>query len=148
MRATLSCLLVLGTSVSLHSAPQFLHGIASGDPAQNSVVLWSRITPDVVGPVTVTWQVSLTAEFTTPLATGAVTTDAIRDYTIKVIPNGLQPGTEYYYRFLAEKGAVVSEVGRTKTLPTGDVSQVRLAVFSCANFTADPIDAYLKASRI
>lgn len=148
MRAGSLCLLFLTTSVSLQSAPQFLHGIASGDPAPDSVVLWTRVTPDTGGPVTVTWQLSLAPEFTAPVATGTFVTDAARDYTVKVIPNQLQPGTVYYYRFLADNGAAITDAGRTKTLPTGDVSQVRLAVFSCANITADPFDAFLKAARM
>jgi alkaline phosphatase D len=122
--------------------------VASGDPAPDSVVLWTRATPDTSGPVTVGWAISTSPSFDTQLVTGTVTTDAARDYTVKVIPTGLVPGTIYYYRFSADGGAVVSQSGRTKTLPTGDVSRVRLAVFSCANITADPFDAYLKAARI
>jgi len=148
MRTVLSCLLVLGASFSVQSATQFLHGVASGDPASDSVVLWTRATPDTAGPVTLTWQISTTPEFTAPLRSGTFETDVSRDYTVKVIPSGLQPGTTYYYRFLADNGMAGSEAGRTKTLPTGDVSRVRLAVFSCANITADPFDAYLKAARI
>lgn len=130
------------------AATRFLHGVASGDPASDSVVLWTRATPDTAGPVTVSWSISTSSAFDTNLLTGTFTTDAERDYTVKVIPTGLVPGTVYHYRFSADAGAVVSESGRTKTLPTGDVSRVRLAVFSCANITADPFDAYLKAARI
>ncbi|MBN9692378.1 MAG: alkaline phosphatase D family protein [Verrucomicrobia bacterium] len=148
MRSVLTCLLALGAGYPLHSATQFLHGIASGDPAPDSVVLWTRATPDAAGPVTLTWQISTTPEFTTTLQSGTFQTDANRDYTVKVIPTGLQAGTTYYYRFLADNGAAASETGRTKTLPTGEVGQVRLAVFSCANITADPFDAYAKAARI
>lgn len=148
VRSAIASLLAFGSWLPLDAATQFLHGVASGDPAPDSVVLWTRATPDNPGPVSLTWQVSLSPEFTNPILSGTLVTDATRDYTAKVIPEGLQAGTHYYYRFMADEGAVVSDSGRTKTLPTGDVSQVRLAVFSCANITADPFDAYLKAARI
>lgn len=148
VRSVIASLLALGSCLPLDAATQFLHGVASGDPASDSVVLWTRATPDNPGPVTLNWQVSLNPEFNNPILSGTLVTDATRDYTAKVIPGGLQPGTHYYYRFIADGGTAISDAGRTKTLPTGDVSQVRLAVFSCANITADPFDAYLKAARI
>ena len=144
----LASLVGAATCLPVAAATRFLHGVASGDPAPDSVVLWTRATPDSDGPVTVGWAISTSPSFDTQLVTGTVTTDAARDYTVKVIPTGLVPGTIYHYRFSADSGAVVSQSGRTKTLPTGDVSRVRLAVFSCANITADPFDAYLKAARI
>jgi len=69
-----------------------------------------------------------------------------RDYTIKIDVQDLDAGTVYYYRFKSEE--TVSDIGKTKTLPVGDVSQVKMAVFSCANYTNGYFNAYMEASKI
>ena len=69
-----------------------------------------------------------------------------RDYTIKIDVQDLDAGTVYYYRFKSEE--TVSDIGKTKTLPVGDVSQVKMAVFSCANYTNGYFNSYMEASKI
>lgn len=122
------------------SAP-FVHGVASGDPLPNAVILWTRVTPTVeatpgsgLGPdVAVTWQVSKNAAFTQIVAQGTAVASAASDHTLHVDAGGLAPATAYYYRFQA-LGAT-SRVGRTKTAPaaTSDAA-VRFGVVSCANY--------------
>ncbi|MFM9433248.1 alkaline phosphatase D [Janthinobacterium sp. CG_23.3] len=126
----------------------FLHGVASGDPLADRVVLWTRVTPrdgHDGGDVVVQWQVAADAEMRQPLASGSVTTGAARDYTVKVDVDGLLPGHVYFYRF--GTASVKSPLGRTKTLPRRDVRQVRLAVFSCANYPAGYFNVYADAAK-
>lgn len=126
----------------------FPYGVASGDPHTDSVVLWTKFEPGGNPQLTydIAWEVSTSrTDFSAPVASGTHQTSSSNNFTVKVVAEGLQPGTEYFYRF-SGYGAV-SEVGRTKTLPSGSVNQVRLALFSCANITADAFYAYAKAAR-
>jgi phosphodiesterase/alkaline phosphatase D-like protein len=128
----------------------FAHGVASGDPYANAVILWTRISPPegTSGRVDVSWQISRSAGFEAGaiVDSGTFETGADRDWTVKVEADGLNADTSYYYRFRA--GDAVSVVGQTKTLPVGS-DPVRLAVFSCANFpAAETFDAYGRAAAI
>lgn len=120
----------------------FYHGVASGDPLSDRVILWSRITLDpVVDPVTVGWQVALDASFNTIVSSGTTTTDSTKDYTIKVDAAGLQPNSWYYYRFTYD--TLKSITGRTRTLPVGNVNNLRFAVASCQDYQ----DGFYNAHR-
>jgi alkaline phosphatase D len=127
---------------------RFTHGLASGDPLSDRVILWTRVTPAIPradARVVVRWEVALDDRFKRVVATGRAVTSAASDYTVKVDALGLQPATTYFYRFRASETS--STVGRTRTLPTGDVAQVKLAVFSCANYPAGYFNAYADAAR-
>ena len=130
-------------------APQvpvtFAHGVASGDPLSDRVVLWTRVTPERDAEVAVRWEVASDAQFATVVRSGTATTSTARDHTVKVDVAGLAPATRYHFRFAV--GSTVSPVGRTKTLPVGDVDAVRLAVFSCSNYPAGYFNVYAEAAR-
>ena len=84
----------------------FLHGVASGDPSQDSIVLWTRATPQQDGaPLTVGWTLYTDPQSQRPLRRGEVSTHGGRDYTVKVIVDGLDPGRTYNYRFFAAREA-------------------------------------------
>lgn len=123
----------------------FAHGVASGDPLADRVVLWTRVTPSESATVSIDWEVASDEAFTAVVAKGSFTTSAARDYTVKVDVSGLQADRTYFYRF--KRGDVVSPVGRTRTLPTGSVSQVKLGVFSCANYPAGYFHVYAEAAK-
>jgi len=123
----------------------FYHGVSSGDPTSNSVIIWTRVTPEVDGPVVVTWRVATDAEFTDTLQEGTIITDADRDYTVKIDVTGLQPYTYYYYEFETE--GELSVVGRTKTTPDGPVDQLRFAVVACSNYPAGYFNVYEKITE-
>ena len=74
-------------------------------------------------------------------AGGVVRTGAYRDWTAKVTVDGLKPGTVHWYRFVAPDGSK-SPIGRTKTLPVGDVARFGLGVFSCSNLPVGLFNAY------
>src|SRR4051812_38423114 len=79
----------------------FYHGVASGDPLADRIILWTRITLDPqVDPVSVNWQIATDTSFTNIINSGTVSTDSSKDYTVKVDAAGLQQNTWYYYRFI------------------------------------------------
>lgn len=123
----------------------FLHGVASGDPTTDALLLWTRISAEAV-EVPLEWQLSADKEFNQILRSGNTTTSASSDYTVKIDVQDLAAGTEYFYRFRA--GTAYSPTGRGKTLPEGDVSQVKLAVFSCSNYPAGYFHVYAAAALI
>ena len=110
----------------------FAHGVASGDPLSDGVVIWTRVSPDRDASVWVIWQVFADAALSEQVAAGAVQTSAARDYTVKVDVTGLSAQTEYYFIFTANTltGAVPSALGRTKTLAASGTDPVRAAVVS------------------
>jgi alkaline phosphatase D len=120
----------------------FAHGVASGDPYTDSVMLWTRYSPDAStyggqSSIDVSWQVSADPSFSTIVDSGSFSTNAARDWTVKVEADGLQPGTDYYYRFNAD--GVMSPVGATNTLPVV-ADEIHLGVFSCANLVDASVD--------
>ena len=125
--------------------PLFRHGVASGDPLSDRVILWTRVTvssqtPSQAGPATVSWQVARDARFSQVVARGETQTGATRDFTVKVDVSGLEPGTAYYYRF--ESLGARSAIGRTRTLPREGVGRLRLGVVSCSNLPQGYFNAY------
>jgi alkaline phosphatase D len=127
---------------------RFTHGVASGDPLSDRVILWTRVTPVIPranARIGVRWEVARDARFRHIVARGRAVATAASDYTVKVDPQGLRPATTYHYRFSV--GDTTSPAGRTRTLPKGDVDQVKLAVFSCANYPAGFFNVYADAAR-
>ncbi|MBK8630021.1 MAG: alkaline phosphatase D family protein [Sphingomonadales bacterium] len=137
-------LLAAASGAATGKAPSagFLHGVASGDPLQDRVILWTRVTPQAAqdGPIKVAWEMARDAAFRRVVRRGVTATDAAADYTVKVDADGLKPDTPYFYRFKA--GGMISPVGRTKTLPVGDVASVVMAVASCALYSGGHFNAY------
>ena len=117
----------------------FKHGVASGDPATDSIVLWTRITSEAER-VEVKWELASDEAFSSLIASGQVIVSADADYTVKVIPEDLSAGQSYYYRFIAL--GEVSPIGRTKTLPAGSLEQLGVALVSCSNYAFGYFNAY------
>ncbi|OEV01141.1 alkaline phosphatase [Streptomyces qinglanensis] len=124
------------------AAPSFVHGVASGDPLPDGVLLWTRVTPEpgaVPGSgrgaaVEVAWEVATDRGFTDRVAHGSVRAEAVSDHTVKADVRGLRPATTYFFRFTA--GGVHSPTGRTRTAPAegAEVAGLRFGVVSCANY--------------
>ncbi|MFW0961654.1 alkaline phosphatase D family protein [Vibrio parahaemolyticus] len=120
-------------------AVSFEHGVASGDPTQTQVIIWTRVTT-AASYVDVTWQVASDVEFSNVVQSGVFTTDTGRDFTVKVDVQNLNANSQYYYRFMV--GEMMSEVGQTQTLPEDGVEKASMAVVSCANYPAGYFHVY------
>lgn len=120
----------------------FAHGVASGDPLADRVILWTRVTLPEYPPqgVQVRWVVSSTADMQNVVRQGTQRVVATHDYTLKVDAQGLQPATTYYYQFIT--GPHKSIVGRTRTAPAEMVSAIRLAVVSCSSYWSSTWSGY------
>src|SRR5688572_20679176 len=79
-------------------ARPFYHGVASGDPLTDRVLIWTRVTPDdSLATIDVRWEVSANDAFEPIFRKGVITTSAERDFTVKVDVDGLDANTYYYY---------------------------------------------------
>jgi alkaline phosphatase D len=120
---------------------EFRHGVASGDPLSDRVIIWTRVTPGDEGPIPVNWEIASDSSFADILNSGAFTTDAERDYTVKVDVDNLQSYRSYYYRFFVND--TYSVIGRMKTAPVADMAdRLRFAVVACSNFTFGYFNGY------
>ncbi|KAK1543601.1 PhoD-like phosphatase [Colletotrichum paranaense] len=133
----------------------FTHGVASGDPYDDSVILWTRVAPtldndrsnvtvegtapmyahdnDVFvkaskSPICVDWKIGRSASMDgQPIKSGTAYTSSDVDFTVKVEAKALKPFTVYYYQFNVCDSDVKSPVGRTRTLPESG-TKVRRAI--------------------
>lgn len=140
--AMLGTLAVRGMPVHAAAPAHFTHGVASGDPLQDRVILWTRVLPGSgeAQPVTVRWEVASDQRFNNIVAHGETQTGPARDFTVKVDATGLEAGKTWFYRFTAD--GITSVIGRTRTLPSAGVQQARLAVVSCSNYPQGYFNAY------
>ncbi|MDH3716300.1 MAG: alkaline phosphatase D family protein, partial [Gammaproteobacteria bacterium] len=127
------------------AAYSFAHGVASGDPLKDAVILWTRVSGASGEPLTVRWQVARDAAMQNVVAAGVAATNAERDYTVKVDVGNLPSGARLHYRF--EVGDSVSPVGATRTLPAGSMDAARFAVVSCSNYPYGYFYAYREIAR-
>jgi alkaline phosphatase D len=125
----------------------FLHGVASGDPLPDAVVIWTRVSVDDGGtaPVAVDWWVATDSQFQQVTAQGVAATDESVDFTVKVDVGGLEPGRTYFYRFAAL--GFESPIGRTRAARDGRVDRCRFALASCANYPYGFFNAYAAIAR-
>ncbi|MEE8231339.1 MAG: alkaline phosphatase D family protein, partial [Qipengyuania citrea] len=135
---------VAGAPLAAQSGGQgFSHGVASGEPAAERVLLWTRFVG--AQDTALEFEVSETLDFSRVAAGGSVTARAENDWCCKAWAEGLEPGRWYYFRFTAPDGSH-SDVGRTKTLPVGATDKFRMAVFSCSNIGFGWFNAYAHAA--
>lgn len=118
----------------------FYHGVASGDPIADAVIIWTRITLNSTDPVNVNWRMATDTLFNDIVASGIASTDSSADWTIKVDVTGLNSDTWYYYDF--EYDGTNSLIGRTRTAPTGGVDHLRFGVVSCQSYENGYYHAY------
>lgn len=125
----------------------FDHGVASGDPLSDRVILWTRVTPGdeaATAPIPVSLVVARDAEMRDIVSQSLTDATASRDFTVKVDAEGLEPATTYFYQFTAKTagGDIASPVGRTKTLAASGAAPVKFAVVSCSNWQFGFFNAY------
>ncbi len=122
----------------------FYHGVASGDPLHDKVIIWTRVTPQgqSQAPIIVSWKMATDTAMTNLVQSGSVITTVERDFTVKIDVSGLQPDTWYYYEFYAQGGRSIQGRTRTAPAPSQMKNDVRFAVVSCANLEAGFFNAY------
>jgi len=138
---------VRDAAASSEAAPvplHFRHGVASGDPGATSLIIWTRITTDLP-ELDVVWRIAADADFRNVTASGTVTATAARDWTVKPLVTGLQPGQVYYYQFSA--GGETSPAGRTRTLAVSGPGKLGIALASCSNYPFGHFNAYSAIAR-
>jgi alkaline phosphatase D len=114
----------------------FAHGVASGDPLPDAVMLWTR----VAGASEVAWEIATDPALSQIVNSGSAPTSPERDFTVKVDVRGLEPGRTYYYRFRVPAGE--SRVARTRTAPAGPVPRARFGVAACSSYAQGYFHAY------
>ncbi len=129
---------VLAAVANPETSRVFSHGVASGDPTHDSVLLWTRVS--AADRKTVSWELALDSDFSRIVQSGSTETSQARDHIVKILAENLHPGQSYYYRFLVDD--VVSEPGRTRTLPEGSLARLGIAVASCSNYPFGFFNAY------
>ena len=139
----------LGVTEALVFNPElkpFYHGVASGDPLTDRVIIWTRITPDSGNTTAkdVNWKVATDSLFKNVVNSGTANTNFSKDYTVKVDVTNLQAGTTYYYVF-NYKGAY-SLTGRMRTV-TSNTNHLRFAVVSCNNYEAGFFNGFKKIGQ-
>ncbi len=139
--STLSASAFGATRLARVSGNPFYLGVASGDPRPDSVVIWTRLARETLGntlsrnePVTVDYEISDTAKFSVISRKGSAAALPELGYSVHVDLQGLNPGKEYFYRWMI--GGEVSSVGRTKTAPAVDATPdvFRLGFASCQQY--------------
>ena len=142
----------IGLSASISSSCSkntysFNHGVASGDPLEDRVILWTRVTPQQAGPVEVILEVSENKNFSKVAYSKKLNTSSLSDYTVKydfLAKQYCNSDNGFFYRFRA--GNSVSETGRSKTF-SKNIKSAKIAIFSCSNFPAGYFNAYQAAAE-
>lgn len=155
-----------GSSYESGREVSFSHGVASGDPLSDRVIIWTRVTPKDEQSntlerakkiaaraisandkkISVKYEVATDKDFKNIIHNGVAATGEDRDYTVKIDVQNLKPAMTYYYRF--SSNGVSSPVGKMKTLPEGSVDKVKMVVFTCSNYPNGYFNAYMEASKI
>lgn len=123
---------------------RFTHGVASGDPLQTAVILWTRFQPETPGSAEIRWEVARDEAFRDVVSRGVVVASPVNDHCAKVDAGGLTPDSRYFYRFLS--GSEASSTGQTRTAPAGGREPLRIAAFACANLPVGHFNPYAHAA--
>jgi alkaline phosphatase D len=125
----------------------FRHGVAAGDPTQDRLIIWTRVTPPSGQKrQMVRWRVASDPLFRNVRRTGWVEAGPERDFTVKVDVDGLEPGRAWWYRF--ELGREVSPPGQARTLPQGSTDEVVLVALSCAHWQCGLFNVYEAVAKL
>ena len=125
----------------------FNHGVASGDPLEDRVILWTRVTPQKPGPVETILEISESMNFNKVVFSKKLQTSSLSDYTIKydfAAKKHCNSDKWFFFRFRV--GNTISDIGKSKTFSTS-TSVAKIGIFSCSNYPAGYFNAYEAAAR-
>ena len=126
----------------------FYYGVASGDPLQDRVIIWTRVfvKDSNAAPVTLKWQMATDSTFKSLVNSGETTCSSIQDFTTHVDAIGLKAGHHYFYRFITGNGKY-SQIGRAETLPADTAKHFKLALVSCSSVWSGYFNAYRRIAE-
>lgn len=133
----------------------FQLGVASGDPAPDGFVIWTRLAPEPfeigygmpMAPVAVDWEVADAANMRNIVAKGTTVAPPELGHSVHVEVGGLQPDRDYWYRFTAGKERSIT--GRARTAPAlgAALDRVRFAVAGCQHYESGYYTAYRRLAE-
>ncbi|CAN8142583.1 alkaline phosphatase D [uncultured Thiomicrorhabdus sp.] len=136
-------------NISELNSVTFPWGVASGDPDDEGVVIWTKLGLDgETDSQEIYWEVATDMSFSELVNRDSALVSSDNGFIAKVLVQGLLPNTQYYYRFTSNE--TLSPTGMTKTLPSPDdlaIDSIKMAVLSCSNFPAGYFNAYNLASQ-
>ncbi|MDC0231382.1 alkaline phosphatase D family protein [Aureispira] len=129
----------------------FLYGVASFDPSDSQVIIWTHITPDSTTQsyIEVDWEVATDTSFLNVIQSGMYIADTSRDWTVTVDVPNLTSYTTYYYRFKTSNNKF-TPIGRTRTSPSStsnNVDHIRMGVFSCSSIYSGFFNSYQQVAQ-
>ncbi|MGB1216532.1 MAG: alkaline phosphatase D family protein [Saprospiraceae bacterium] len=126
----------------------FYYGVASGDPTSDGVILWTKVETDItqVNPIPLTYEIATDNAMANVIQTGSVDATILTDWTAKVDVSGLNAASTYYYKFEDDQGNP-SQIGRTKTAPSGASSELNFIVASCSSAYSGYFNAYKRIAE-
>lgn len=137
-------------------ADPFTLGVASGEPAPDGAVIWTRLAPDPLAgdghggmparPVDVDWEVAADDAFAHIEQRGTATAVPESAHSVHVELTGLRPGADYFYRFRA--AGHLSQPGRTRTAPEpGSMAPLTMCFASCSHYEQGWFTAYRRLAE-
>ena len=142
-----SSMFTLKLNASRKNNVSFNYGVASGDPTNTNIILWTKVSPTFNKDVTIKWQLSADKNFNNILNSGHVSAKYSNDFTVKVdvnVPNPFR-GNKVFYRFLFKD--TFSDTGITNSLPQNDPDKYNIAFCSCSNHPAGYFNAYREMAK-
>lgn len=141
---------------ALAASDPFTQGVASGDPAPDGFVIWTRIAPDILAAdglggapdnLPVRWEVATDEHFRTIVRHGDAVARHAMGAAVHVEVGGLRPDRPYWYRFVTQ--GVSSETGRAWTTPApgAATSAVRFTAATCSHWEWGYFSAYRHMAR-
>lgn len=133
----------------------FQLGVASGDPAPDGFVIWTRLAPEPLEigygmpmvPVEVSWEVAADAGFKTVVAKGVTIAPPELGHAVHVEVGGLEAGRDYWYRFVAGKERSITGRARTTPALSAQVDRVRFAVAGCQHYESGYYTAHRRMAE-
>lgn len=140
-------LLVLLLSCNKKQATNpFKYGVASGDPRQEGILLWTHVTTkDSIETAPIKWEIAKDSLFENIVQSGNTKAFPKNDHCVKIWVDNLQSNTNYFYRFKYKKQA--SSIGRTQTL-SKETDTVRLAIVNCSKYEGGFFNVYDAISKM
>ena len=143
----ISSIFTFRVSASKKNNISFDYGVASGDPTNSNVILWTRVTSSLNKDIKIKWQISSSKDFKNILNSGSALSKSLNDFTVKVdanVPYNFR-GKKIFYRFSYKD--IYSDIGMTNTLPDNNPEKYNIAFCSCSNYPAGYFNAYREIAK-